>query len=122
MAARLLVMNSSADLNHGSSRREKAHYSSMPLFAPDKTEPPDVGCYRMTGVLKPVPSRIYAIGFGERARLGRCQPAPSPVGPATEQSLNSEPIGVLETGWRGANHGARGGRAPLFAESQQLGN
>ena len=48
----------------------------------------------------------------ERARLGRCQPAPSRVGPATEQSLNTEFFEVLQSGWRGANHSDRGGRAP----------
>ncbi len=77
---------------NGSRRREEAHFCRMQ----------------------------YAVVFGERARLGRYQPAPPPVGPATEPSLNGDLFGMLGSGWRGANHGARGGRAPLSTESLRL--
>ncbi len=40
------------------------------------------------------PNPISRIDDGERARLGRRQPAPSPVDPATEQPLNRKPLGI----------------------------
>ena len=59
-------------------------------------------------------SSIHVVENGERARPGRCQPAPSPVGttawPVTECELGATFEKVVG---EGASHCALGGRAPL---------
>ena len=75
------------------------------------------GCGTCSPINPPDLSRLHAVGNGEHARPGRCQPAPSPDGiHACRVTGRWARSGGLKSGWRGRQPQRPGrARSPLTA-------